>query len=116
MHENCAQFIKRKNHKNRHSSLFSPKQLTLEDISPNWALRLKKENSPTFMSSTWLQWCSELRKISKCVVGEVLTEEQNTERYKKYRSKNCLGYDEKPSLVHIDGHVSPFSSILFSAS
>jgi hypothetical protein len=22
------------------------------------------------MSSTWLQWCSELRKTSKCIVGE----------------------------------------------
>jgi hypothetical protein len=38
------------------------KQLTLEDISPIWTSRLKKENLPTFMSSTWLQ--------CKCVVGE----------------------------------------------
>ena len=45
-------------------------QLTLENISPIWASRLKKENSPIFMSSTWLQWCSELRRSSKCVVGE----------------------------------------------
>ena len=45
-------------------------QQTLENISPIWASRLKKKNSPTFMSSTWLQWCSELRKSSKCVVGE----------------------------------------------
>ena len=27
-------------------------QLTLEDISPKWASRLKKENIPTFMSLT----------------------------------------------------------------
>ena len=45
-------------------------QLTLENISPIWASRLKKENSPAFMSSTWLHWSSELRKSSKCVVGE----------------------------------------------
>lgn len=30
-----------------------PQQLTLEDISPIWASRLKKENLPTFMSRTW---------------------------------------------------------------
>jgi hypothetical protein len=53
-----------------HSSLPWPEQLTLEDISPIWASRLKKENLPTFMSSRWLQWRSELRKTSKCVVGE----------------------------------------------
>lgn len=46
------------------------KQLALEDISPIWASRLKKENLPTFMSSTWFKWCSELRKTSKCIVGE----------------------------------------------
>jgi hypothetical protein len=52
------------------SSRLLLKQLTLEDISPIWASGLKKENLPTFMSSTWLHWCSELRKTSKCVVGE----------------------------------------------
>jgi hypothetical protein len=52
------------------SSLLLPQQLTLEDISPIWASRLKKENLPTFMSSTWLQWRSELWKTSKCVIGE----------------------------------------------
>jgi hypothetical protein len=52
------------------SSLPLPKQLTLEDISPIWTLRLKKENLPTFMSPRWLQWRSELQKTSKCVIGE----------------------------------------------
>jgi hypothetical protein len=52
------------------SSLSLLKQLTLEDISPIWTSRLKKENLPIFMSPRWLQWCSELRKTSKCVVGE----------------------------------------------
>jgi hypothetical protein len=47
-----------------------PPQLSLEDISPKWALRLKRENIPTFMSPTWLRWRYELQKSSKCVVGE----------------------------------------------
>ena len=47
-----------------------PQELSLENISPKWALRLKRENIPTFMSPTWLQWRYELQKSSKCVVGE----------------------------------------------
>jgi hypothetical protein len=46
------------------------KKLMLDDISPIWALRLKKENLPTFMSSNWWKWHYELQKASKCVVGE----------------------------------------------
>jgi hypothetical protein len=61
---------KAKSQEQLHSSLLLPEQLTLEDISPIWASRLKKENLPAFMSSTWLQWRSELGKTSKCVVGE----------------------------------------------
>jgi hypothetical protein len=57
-------------HEQLYSPLTSPEQLTLENISPVWASRLKKENLPIFISSTWLRWCSELRKTSKCVVGE----------------------------------------------
>jgi hypothetical protein len=64
------QFHQKKTQERLDSSLLLPKQLTLEDISPVWASRLKKENLPTFMSSTWFKWCSELRKNSKCVVGE----------------------------------------------
>jgi hypothetical protein len=45
-------------------------ELTLEDISPKWAMRLKTKNIPTFMSLTWLQWRFELQRSSKCVVGE----------------------------------------------
>ena len=45
-------------------------KLTLEDISPIWASRLKKENLPTFMSPKWWKWHYELQKASKCVVGE----------------------------------------------
>jgi hypothetical protein len=54
------------------SHLLSPmtQELTLEDISPKWALRLKNENIPSFMSPTWLQWRYQLQKASKCVVGE----------------------------------------------
>jgi hypothetical protein len=54
-----------------HISPQSPLQeLTLEDISPKWASRLKSKNIPIFMSSTWLRWRYELQKTSKCVVGE----------------------------------------------
>jgi hypothetical protein len=53
------------------SPLSSPiPELTLEDISPKWAMRLKTKNIPTFMSLTWLQWRFELQRSSKCVVGE----------------------------------------------
>jgi hypothetical protein len=45
-------------------------KLMLEDISPIWASRLRKENFPTFMSSTWFKWHSELQNASICVVGE----------------------------------------------
>src|SRR5919205_1567311 len=45
-------------------------ELVLEDISPVWSSRLRRENLPTFMSSTWWKWYSELRETSKCVVGE----------------------------------------------
>ncbi|HEU4824226.1 MAG TPA: hypothetical protein VFS97_12440 [Nitrososphaeraceae archaeon] len=44
--------------------------VVLEDISPIWASRLKKENLPTFMSPNWWKWHYELQKASKCVVGE----------------------------------------------
>ncbi|HZA70949.1 MAG TPA: hypothetical protein VE548_14730 [Nitrososphaeraceae archaeon] len=44
-------------------SLLLPEQLTLEHISPVWASRLKKENLPTFISSTWLQWCSDYERL-----------------------------------------------------
>jgi hypothetical protein len=45
-------------------------QLMLEDISPIWASRLKKENLPTFMSPKWWTWRFKLQNASKCVVGE----------------------------------------------
>jgi hypothetical protein len=48
----------------------APYILTLEDISPEWAMRLKNENMPTFMSPTWLQWGYQLHMASTCVVGE----------------------------------------------
>jgi hypothetical protein len=54
-----------------HSYLPPLHELTLENISPKWALRLKSENIPTFMSITWLRRRYELQKSSKCVVGEV---------------------------------------------
>jgi hypothetical protein len=51
-------------------SLLQPQEQTLDDISPKWAMRLKNENIPTYMSLTWLRWRYELQKTSKCVVGE----------------------------------------------
>jgi hypothetical protein len=45
-------------------------KLLLEDISPIWDSRLKKENLPIFMSPKWWKWHYELQKASKCVVGE----------------------------------------------
>ena len=60
----------------------SLQQLTLEDISPKWASRLKKENIPTFMSTTWLLWRFELQKTSKCVVGEAYG-------YSSHYTENC---------------------------
>ena len=53
-----------------HSHISTPTLLTLEDISPKWALRLKNENMPSLLSPTWLQWRFELQRSSKCVVGE----------------------------------------------
>ncbi len=45
------------------SSLLLLKQLTLEDISPIWGSRLKKENLPTFMSSTWFNGALNYGKL-----------------------------------------------------
>ena len=52
------------------SSEQQQQKLVLENISPIWASRLRKENLPTFMSLTWWKWHYELQKASKCVVGE----------------------------------------------
>jgi hypothetical protein len=55
---------------NHRKQKLQEQKLVLEDISPIWALRLRKENLPTFMSRTWMKWYSELQKASICVVGE----------------------------------------------
>jgi hypothetical protein len=55
---------------NHRKQKLKEQQLVLEDISPTWASRLKKENLPTFMSLTWWEWQSELQNASTCVVGE----------------------------------------------
>jgi hypothetical protein len=69
--EQSRQKLKLQEHSSM-SHLSSPptQELTLEEISPKWAMRLKGENMPTFMSLTWLRWRYELQKSSKCVVGE----------------------------------------------
>ena len=47
------------------------KTLKLDDISPRWAARLKTgQQLPTVLSLTWLKWYFELKRASRCVVGE----------------------------------------------
>ncbi|PWU80935.1 MAG: hypothetical protein DLM72_09740 [Candidatus Nitrosopolaris wilkensis] len=47
--------------------------LTLSDISPKWAKRLvERQELPVPMSITWLRWYFELKRASRCVVGEAL--------------------------------------------
>jgi hypothetical protein len=43
--------------------------LGIEDISPIWNSRLKGK-WPTLFSKTWFKWYFELKRTSKCVVGE----------------------------------------------
>lgn len=45
--------------------------LALSDISPKWAERLEgHQQLPVPMSITWLRWYFELKRASRCVVGE----------------------------------------------
>lgn len=45
--------------------------LSLEDISPKWAIRLKEKRSPLFLISlTRLQWLFQILHPKKCVVAE----------------------------------------------
>jgi len=45
--------------------------LTLSDISPNWAKRLgDQQQLPVPLSITWLRWYFDLKRASKCIVGE----------------------------------------------
>ena len=53
------------------NQLYLVSKLTLEKIAPLWAARLGTERKfPPIMSLTWLKWQRELRRPSKCVVGE----------------------------------------------
>ena len=70
-----------------HLSSPTTEELTLEDISPKWAMRLKSENMPSFMSLTWLRWRHELQKQSKCVVGEAYG-------YSPHYTQNCAECEE----------------------
>jgi hypothetical protein len=68
-----------------HSHISTPpslQELTLEDISPKWAICLKNDNIPTFMSRTWLQWRYQLQRASTCVVGEAYG-------YSPHYTENC---------------------------
>ena len=45
--------------------------LTFSDISPKWAKRLgEQQQLPVPLSLTWLRWYFELKRASRCVVGE----------------------------------------------
>lgn len=44
--------------------------LTLSDISPHWAKRLEGRKLPVPLSITWLRWYFDLKRASKCIVGE----------------------------------------------
>jgi len=46
------------------------KQLTLDSISPKWAVRLEQERQPIPLSFKWLRWWLDMISYSKCVVGE----------------------------------------------
>lgn len=53
------------------NQLYLISKLTLEKIAPIWAARLGTERKfPPVISLTWLKWQRELRRPSKCVVGE----------------------------------------------
>jgi hypothetical protein len=60
--------------------------LGLEDISPKWAGRLKGE-LPSIMSLTWFKWYFELKRTSRCVVGEAYG-------YSSSYIQNCTECDE----------------------
>jgi hypothetical protein len=53
-----------------HLSPSLPKQLTLDDIPPDWASHLREKNKPTILSLTWMRWRFALQVASKCVLGE----------------------------------------------
>ena len=44
-------------------------ELGIEDISPIWDSRLRGK-WPALFSKTWFKWYFELKRTSKCVVGE----------------------------------------------
>ena len=51
----------------------TPYHLSLKEISPRWSGRLdqyERKKLPFPLSFTWLRWYNEIRKSSKCIVGE----------------------------------------------
>ena len=62
--------------------------LTFSDISPNWAKRLgERQTLPVPMSITWLRWYFDLKRASRCVVGEA-------HRYSSSYVHDCRECDE----------------------
>ena len=60
--------------------------LRFEDISPKWAERFK-DKMPTPLSLQWFKWYFELKRTSKCVVGEAYG-------YSSYYIHNCRECDD----------------------
>jgi hypothetical protein len=79
--EQSCQKSKPQEHSSSQLSLIT-QELTLDDISPKWTMRLERENMPLFMSLTWYRWMDELQRASKCVVGEAYG-------YSSHYTKNC---------------------------
>ena len=62
--------------------------LSLSDIAPKWANRLgENQELPVPMSFTWLRWYFELKRPSRCVVGEA-------HRYSSSYMYDCRECDE----------------------
>jgi len=60
----------------------------LSDISPKWAKRLgERQQLPVPLSITWLRWYFELKRASRCVVGEA-------HRYSSSYMFDCRECDE----------------------
>ena len=60
----------------------------LSDISPKWAKRLgERQQLPVPMSITWFRWYFELKRASRCVVGEA-------HRYSSSYMFDCRECDE----------------------
>jgi len=68
--------------------------LTLSDISPKWAKRLREQQGRGLLSITWLRWWFDIIYPPKCVVGEA----HGFTRSYTYNCEECGNIGEKFSL------------------